>query len=342
MAATSQLVAITARFRLDLLGLFCIAIAATAPAHAIIITPTFDSAITGNVAIQGSINAAINIDQSLYTDPITVSILFRYSTTEVNGNPLPAGLLARSNWVFYTETWATYIAALIADAKTGNDAMANASLPGAPLATNIDPSSADGRAVGLNTPGVMQANGTVGGGTFDGIVTINSNQPFQFSRSGGILAGNFDAQRSIEHEIDEVLGFGSNLNLNQANAIRPQDLFSWSSPGTRNLTSTGTRYFSIDGGTTNIIGFNQSGAGDFGDWLSGGCPQGPTAFVQNAFSCPGEFSDVSATSPEGINLDVIGYDMVSAKVPEPASITLLVFAIGLLAAARWRAVARRH
>jgi hypothetical protein len=40
------------------------------------------------------------------------------------------------------------------------------------------------------------------------------------------------------------------------------------------------------------------------------CPQA-NPYVQNAFSCPGQMSDVSLTSPEGINLDVIGYDLAS-------------------------------
>ena len=81
----------------------------------------------------------------------------------------------------------------------------------------------------------------------------------------------------------------------------------------RNLTSNGSRYFSIDSGSTNIVDFNQTPPGDFGDWLSEPCPQ-RHPFVQNAFSCRNQFSDISATSPEGINLDVIGYDLVSAPV----------------------------
>ena len=97
--------------------------------------------------------------------------------------------------------------------------------------------------------------------------------------------------------------------------FRPQDLFSWSAPGTRNHTALGTRYFSIDNGSTNIVGFNQDPTGDFGDWLSGPCPQS-TPYVQNAFSCKGQASDVTATSPEGVNLDVIGYDLTSA-IPPP-------------------------
>ena len=157
----------------------------------------------------------------------------------------------------------------------------------------------------------MFANGSVGqGGPYDGIVTLNSAAPFQFTRPTS--AGNYDAQRATEHEIDEVMGLGSRLGLG-LNDLRPQDVFSWSSPGVRNLTSSGTRYFSINGGVTNLVNFNQDPHGDFGDWLSTACPQA-YPYVQNAFVCTGQSSDVTATSPEGINLDVIGYDLVDAVV----------------------------
>ena len=36
--------------------------------------------------------------------------------------------------------------------------------------------------------------------------------------------------------------------------------------------------------------------------------------MQNARGCAGQYSDISATSPEGINLDVIGYDLANAVV----------------------------
>jgi hypothetical protein len=86
-------------------------------------------------------------------------------------------------------------------------------------------------------------------------------------------------------------------------------LASWSSPGNRNISSAGSRYFSINNGNTDTVGFNQDPNGDFGDWLSEPCPQ-QHPYVQNAFACTGQFSDVTATSPEGINLDVIGYDLI--------------------------------
>ena len=60
----------------------------------------------------------------------------------------------------------------------------------------------------------MFPDGTIGpGGPFDGIVTLNSAQPFSFTRP--LISGSFDAQRAVEHEIDEVIGLGSYLNTAQ-------------------------------------------------------------------------------------------------------------------------------
>ena len=287
--------------------------ATTTTTSGLVINPTFDSSILNDpksAAIQAAINQAIAILQSLFNDPITVSILFRYSSTKPDGHPIPSGTLSVSDFVVYSISWDTYINALRADAKTANDATANASLPPNALSTNISVSGANGRAIGQDTPPAMFANGTVGdAGPYDGIVSLNSTVPFQFARPPS--ASNYDAQRSIEHEMDEILGLGSRLP--GGGDLQPQDLFSWSAPGTRNLTSSGSRYFSINSGNTNIVDFNQDPSGDFGDWLSADCPQA-NPYVQNAFGCMGQVSDVSATSPEGISLDVIGYDLV---IPPP-------------------------
>jgi len=291
----------------------------TEPTTGLTIHPTFDNSITGNpnaAAIQAMINRAIGIYESLFSDPITIQIRFRYATTGPDGIPLSHGLVSQSDTTVYTNvSWNTYISALRADARTSNDNIANASLPGNALSPNIRPASANGRALGLNTPPAMFANGSVGqGGPYDGIVTLNSSKPFQFSRP--VNGNSFDAQRITEHEMDEVIGLASRLGDNSSD-LRPQDLFSWSSAGHRNITSSGTRYFSINSGMTNIVGFNQDPNGDFGDWLSEACPQAHP-YPQNAFSCVGQSSDIAATSPEGINLDVIGYDLTQ---PSQASLS---------------------
>jgi phosphodiesterase/alkaline phosphatase D-like protein len=280
-------------------------------AAGLVITPTFDSSITGSsnsAAIQSVINQAIAKYQSQFKDAITVSILFRYARTAPNGTLLSSGV-SRSDFPIYFIAWSTFITALKADAKTANDTTANASLPASALSTNIVVTSANGKAVGLGalTPLGMCANGSVAiGCPYDGIVTLNAGISYSFTRPPS--SSNYDAQRQVEHETDEVLGLGSFLNLGGSN-LRPQDLFSWSAAGVRNRTSSGTRYFSINSGTTNIVNFNQTSGFDFGDWLSSSCPQAHP-YVQNAFVCPAQFADVTASSPEGINLDVIGYDLV--------------------------------
>jgi hypothetical protein len=300
----------------------------TAGGLGLVINPTFDSSITGDpnaAAIEAMINRAISIYESLFNDPITVSILFRYSTRLANGcTPLPPGALARSETgpaLNDTMPWDTFVAALRADATTVNDAIAISSLPQTPLSSNVWALTANGRAVGLNTPPRMCEDGCVHDGCpYDGIITPNSAAPFKFTRPPS--PDQYDAQEATEHEIDEVLGLGSFLDFGLGD-LDPQDLFSWSSFGTRNLTTSGSRYFSIDSGQTNIVNFNQDPNGDFGDWLSEACPQ-THPYVQNAFSCPGQFADISAFSPEGINLDIIGYDLSGpTPTPTPTPIPIL-------------------
>jgi hypothetical protein len=288
--------------------------ATTATGAGLVINPTFDSSITSNpnaAAIEAMINQTIAIFQSLFSDPITVELLYRYASTGPGGKTLDPSTVSESDYADYSIPWGDFISALRTDAKTSNDNSADASLPTSSITPNITPSGANGRALGLDTPPSVFSNGKVGsGGQYDGIVTLNSQVPFQFTRPAS--ANDFDAQRATEHETDEILGLGSHLGSSPpVTDLTPQDLFSWSAPGTRNHSASGTRYFSIDGGNTDIVGFNQDSSGDYGDWLSAACPQA-NPYVQNAFVCPGQSSDVSATSPEGINLDVIGYDLASA------------------------------
>ena len=145
-------------------------------------------------------------------------------------------------------------------------------------------------------------------------MTFNSAPSFDFARPTSSTS--FDALTAIEHEMDEVIGLGSFLNSGSSD-LRPQDLLSFSGFATRNTTRSGTRYFSINNGQTNIVNFNQNTNGDAGDWESGTCPQA-NPYVQNAFGCRGQSSDIAGTSPEGIDLDVIGYDLAVAP-PAPVA-----------------------
>jgi hypothetical protein len=281
----------------------------------LVIIPTFDSTITNDPrssAIQAMIISAIQRYQTLFSDPITVSIRFRLSAFHLEGDPMGT-LVGASNSSSWFRPWNTYIAALKADGKTQNDMTANGTLPSTPLATNIVVRSAAGRAVGLlDTPPVMFADGSLGpGGPYDGIITLNPAHPLQFTRP--VAAGNYDAQMFTEHEIDEVLGLGSHLNSPRPEFLEPQDLFSWASLNARNTSASGERFFSIDQGFHLLAQFNQNADGDFGDWDSDDSCPAIRLYVQNAFNCDGQSTDISATSPEGISLDVIGYDLIPAS-----------------------------
>src|SRR5207253_4875861 len=122
------------------------------------INATFDSSITtrANAAtIEAMINRAISIYESLFSDPMTVTILFRYSTVFPNGTPLPSGFISRSDWVYYTVPWNTYISAFVADAITCYDTTANTCLPTTALPADIRQSSANGRSLKSREPASM-------------------------------------------------------------------------------------------------------------------------------------------------------------------------------------------
>jgi hypothetical protein len=277
----------------------------------LVIIPTYDSTITNDPrasAIEAMIVSAIEKFQTLLNDPITVTIRFTFSGFRPDGTPLNT-LIGASNTGIYQKDWDEYIAALKADGKTVNDMNANATLPTSALTPIILTASANGRAIGLNTPSVMFADSSLGtGGPYDGIITINALKPVQFTRP--VSAGNFDAQMFTEHEIDEVLGTGSHIDSAAPQQTSPEDLFTWASLNARNTSSTGLRFFSIDQGFHNIVTLNQVPGGDFGDFASDGFCPATHLYAQNAFNCPGQSTDVSATSPEGIILDVIGYDLI--------------------------------
>ena len=255
--------------------------------------------------------SAIEKYQTLFSDPITVSIRFRYSGFHLEGDPMGT-LIGASNTGIHVVNWDPYIAALRADGKTANDTRAHATLPSSPLSTRVLLNSANGRAIGLDTPPVMFADGSLGlGGPYDGIITINSLKPVQFTRP--VAAGNFDGQMFTEHEIDEVLGTGSHLGSAAPEYLAPQDLFTWSSLNVRNTSSSGLRFFAIDRGLHNVVTLNQDPEGDFGDFASDDFCPATHLYAQNAFNCPGQSTDIAATSPEGIILDVVGYDLAPAS-----------------------------
>jgi hypothetical protein len=281
---------------------------ANAPARAVfIINPTFDSTITGDpqaATIEGTINAAISVYEAKFSDPITVNINFG-----------EGGGLGQSSTFFANVSYATYLAALTADAKTSNDAVALAHLPLSSTnpvngSSTINVKTANLRAVGINT--------TPPPGQPDGSILLKTSI-MNLSRSGPQDPSKYDLMAVASHEIDEVLGLGSSLPSAPFGTIFPEDLFRYDASGNRSFTTSNSAqaYFSIDG-TTDLAQFHNTNDGaDYGDWESNGTPR-----VQDAFGTPGAQPNLGV---ELTALDVIGYDLNPpvAAAPEPASVTLL-------------------
>ncbi len=277
-------------------------------AEALIISPTFESSITGDAnaaAIEATINTAINIYNTTFTDPITVTIQF---------GEMSSGL-GQSLTGLYGPSYTNFITALHNDATSSADATALAHLPiqaGNPVtgSSTINGSSANLRALGFNAPGFVN-------GTFDGEILLNTSLT-NVGSPGSTLQ--YSLQVVAEHEIDEVLGLGSDVGQTGFFANpRAEDLFRYDSAGNRSYTTAGDNaFFSIDG-TTDLVQFNQSGVGDYGDWHTSATPR-----VQDAFGTPGANPSLGV---ELTALDVIGYDRAATPVPEPGSVALLSTAL---------------
>jgi hypothetical protein len=285
-------------------------------AYSLTIIPTFDSSITTNAnaaAIEAAINFSIGTLQSNLVDNATVKILF------VSDESVDLGQSATwaSDYIY-----ADYLAALKSRATSINDTNGLSKIPntaGDPLvnSNNINLKMPLARMTGLDSG--------YGPDGYDSTISCKMSS-MNFTRPPGDLT-KYDLIGTLEHEINEVLGFSSNLKRGQPNGpIGVADLFRYTTNLVRTWTTNGDNaYFSVDG--TNLLArFNQDPGGDYHDWWSVSAlwaPPGhtPVEQVQDAFGGPGTSQD------EGPNelamLDVIGYTLAVAVPQTPPLVKII-------------------
>ncbi|HEV2651905.1 MAG TPA: NF038122 family metalloprotease, partial [Rhizomicrobium sp.] len=284
--------------------------------------------LSGNAAAQASIEAAAAQLSSLFTNNVTVNIL--YYGVHGGANGFIGANVAGQTGYSYDE----YTAALAADSAAHptniNLATAVAHLgqgngAGDPLAFVV-PTTVGARVLGL--PHADPQFDTTGdfvdsGGTVDGVVFLNLDESLAFTRplpdvSSAIV---YDAETAMEHETDEVFGVGghgSTLNdllqdpnfafdvsgIPGATLYGADDLYRYSNGAPSyvanpNVDFSQTAYFSIDGGATAIDSYNQEAMvfGDAADWglarYCAGGGIGGAGNVQDAFGCSNESPDVT-------------------------------------------------
>jgi hypothetical protein len=286
------------------------ALTVQAPAG-LVIHPIFDASITNDpnsAAIQNGINAAIAAYEGIFSDPITVNIRFAKMTNGLGQSTTYVGSMAYSD----------FIAALADDSMTTNDAVALNYLPTSSVnPVNSNPSvtltTANLRALGVNA---QPPNSEP-----DSYISLNFSI-MNLSRANSDPS-KYDLMSVVQHEMNEALGLGSALNglangvPSPSSAVRVMDMFRYDTNRARsfNTMSNTVAYFSIDGGATGLVRYNQTGNADFQDWYSGtGQPR-----VQDAFGTPGAKPNLGV---ELLALDVCGYNLVPA-IPTPQIISML-------------------
>lgn len=302
-----------------LLVLACTLAVAPFASGQLTIVPTFDdSSLTGQnkTDFEATIDSAIQAYASLITNSVTVSITFK---------PDESVGLGQSQTFETFISYSRFLTDLSAHATTANDATALAHLPvqsANPVdgSTQMELSLANLRALGETS---LATNNT---GQPDAIISLKTSI-MNLTRTGTPDGSKYDLLATTEHEIDEVLGFGSALNglangaATPTGPISPLDLFRYTSTGSRSFTTdiNANAYFSIDS-TTLLTRYNQIAPGDYQDFNAGGQPQ-----VQDAFATPGAQANLGTNEKTG--LDVIGYTL--SAIPEPST-TALAFGAAML------------
>jgi hypothetical protein len=297
--------------------------------------------------VRSGFNSAASLWSNLFTDAVTLNININYAS-------LGTGILGSAGSNSFNMPYTDYRTALIGDITTSTDTLATTSLANTtslPFAMNhtsnngnsATPYSVNRNNVNLNVA-LQRAVGlrpAVDAQT-DASITFSTNFPFDFDRSNGITASQYDFVGVAAHEIGHAMGFRSNADrydttggtLSETGAAPTGlDLFRFSADPTgsgvlRDITAdTRVKYFSLDGGTTP---FNDGTAATFSTGRTFGDGQQASHWkdslgigIMDPTASNGEFMTIS--SRDITAFDAIGWNLNLTVAPEPSTLSLLLF-----------------
>ncbi|HQR06502.1 MAG TPA: NF038122 family metalloprotease [Gemmatales bacterium] len=272
-------------------------------AQGVTIIPTYDATISANATAVATLNAAIAEYAAKLNNP---GVVVRISFQNMGSG------LGQSNTFFTSFSYTTFRNALIAHSTTADDASSLLALPAG--ANSPVPSSSPGSVV-MSLPNA-RALGLLGNSaSSDSTIGLNLSL-MNFDRTS-INPAKYDLKAVAQHEIDEVLGTVSDVGGTGFFASPTTiDHMRFGANGVFSFTTnpSASAYFSVNSGATNLVNYNQSGSGDYGDFIVNSPPH-----VQDFAGTPGTTPDLNV---ELRMLDVVGWNLVTA-VPEPTTIAFI-------------------
>ena len=226
-------------------------------APAITIVPSYDSSFTSDpqyATLNSAVQAVVaELEATVFVNT-TVNVYYYAGST---ANTQCGGGLSCSDPDPCTTnpTYAQYVSALTANAKTTTAQSAVASLPASDPHSGFTwyPARAACKALGL------QASD----GSNDGEAFINSHSYNFFYPPSSPTSGKYDAYGVVFHETTEAMG--RQIYNGGANAYDILDEYQFSAANTR-ATPNATRYYSTNNGVTALSNFNTSPTEDPMDW----------------------------------------------------------------------------
>jgi hypothetical protein len=272
----------------------------------LVINITYDASVANAPAgFEAVVASVVQFYESEFTNPVTLNIDVGWG--EVDGQGLLSGALGESESYLESFSYSQIRSALSANATSSNQLSAVGSLPtSAPGNGTYYLTVADATALGLSSSGT----------TLDGYVGFSNSLPLAYNNSNGVPAGEYNLYGVVAHELSEVMGRVSLLDM--SNSYSDLDLFRYSGPGALSLVGTNSGYISANGGNTSINYFNSNPSGDFGDWAGSA---GNDAY--DAFSNSGVINPV--TQADLAVMNILGYNLASQTSPTPTpTITAVV------------------
>ena len=240
-------------------------------------------ALAAPQSFRDGVQAAANIIDSYFVDPITINITVGYD--EIAGAALGFNVLGEGKELGFTLSYSAIRTALASHATSADDFQSVAFLPAGSSLAGVSQffiGSAQEKALGLFPATATSDDGRIG---------------LASSATGSVLIA--DALHELTHAIGRFVPAAS------------FDLFRYTAPGVHTTTLSSAfgsaSYFSINGGGTDLANFAMSG--DTGDWT--GTPNDPFNSTIGSAAVP------DLTAVDLTVLDVLGFHRPQAAPRAP-------------------------